>query len=110
MAATTFWMAGPAATTPRATAVRTISSPAIPGINVINGFSGNHLICGGLGKDTLTGGLGLDTFQFLIAPHTVSNHDTITDFNIADDVIQMENTVCSARTAFWRRTCSRTFR
>ncbi len=63
------------------------------GDNIINGFSGNDTIRGGLGNDTLTGGAGLDIFQFLTAPHTVLNHDTITDFNVADDVIQMDNAV-----------------
>jgi Ca2+-binding RTX toxin-like protein len=61
--------------------------------NILNGFSGNDTIRGGLGNDTLTGGAGLDIFQFLTAAHTVNNHDTITDFNIADDTIQMDNLV-----------------
>jgi trimeric autotransporter adhesin len=63
------------------------------GANILNGFSGDDVIRGGLGNDTLTGGLGLDIFQFLTAPHTVSNHDTITDFSVADDTIQMDNAI-----------------
>ena len=63
------------------------------GDNIINGFSGNDTIRGGLGNDTLTGGAGLDIFQFLTAPNTAANHDTITDFSTADDVIQMDNAV-----------------
>jgi serralysin len=63
------------------------------GVNIINGFSGNDTIRGGLGNDTLTGGLGQDLFQFLSAPHTVNNHDAITDFSIVDDRIQLDNLV-----------------
>ena len=63
------------------------------GANIINGFSGNDVIRGGLGNDTLTGGLGLDIFQFLTAPNTALNTDVITDFNIADDTIQLDNLV-----------------
>jgi cysteinyl-tRNA synthetase, unknown class len=63
------------------------------GNNVINGMSGNDTIRGGLGNDTLTGGAGQDIFQFLTAPNSVSNHDTITDFSIADDQIQLDNMV-----------------
>ncbi len=61
------------------------------GNNIINGFSGNDVIRGGLGNDTLTGGLGHDVFQFQTAPHSANNHDAITDFNIADDTIQLDN-------------------
>ena len=61
------------------------------GANAINGFSGNDTIRGGLGNDTLTGGLGQDIFQFLTAPHSANNHDTITDFSVADDTIQLDN-------------------
>ena len=61
--------------------------------NFINGFSGDDTIRSGLGNDTLTGGAGLDTFQFLTAPHTLGNHDRITDFNSVDDTIQMDNSV-----------------
>ena len=59
--------------------------------NIINGFSGNDTIRGGLGNDTLTGGTGLDIFQFLTAPNTATNRDVITDFNAADDTIQIDN-------------------
>ena len=63
------------------------------GNNIINGLSGNDTIRGGLGNDTLTGGAGLDTFQFLTAPNTALNRDIITDYNVADDTIQMDNAV-----------------
>ena len=63
------------------------------GNNIINGFSGNDTIRGGLGNDTLTGGTGLDIFQFLTAPDTAANRDIITDFNAANDTIQLDNAV-----------------
>jgi microcystin-dependent protein len=63
------------------------------GNNTINGFSGNDTIRGGLGNDMLTGGLGQDLFQFLTQANSAANHDTITDFSIADDTIQMDNAV-----------------
>ena len=47
-----------AITTPTAATARTISSRAMIGNNIINGFSGNDTIRGGLGNDTLTGGAG----------------------------------------------------
>jgi Ca2+-binding RTX toxin-like protein len=47
-----------------------------------------------LGNDTLTGGVGQDTFQL-----TTVSKDTITDFSIADDTIQLENTVFSKLTS-----------
>ena len=81
------------------------------GANIINGFSGDDTIRGGLGNDTLTGGAGLDIFQFLTAPNTAANSDIITDFNVADDTIQLDNavyTLLGGRRARWRRTCSRT--
>ena len=61
------------------------------GANTISGLSGNDTIRGQLGNDTLTGGLGQDIFQFLTAPNSASNHDAITDFSLADDVIQLDN-------------------
>ncbi len=52
--------------------------------NKINGLSGN---------DTLTGGLGSDTFIFNTALNAATNRDTITDFNVAADTIQLENAI-----------------
>jgi Ca2+-binding RTX toxin-like protein len=63
------------------------------GANIISGRTGDDTIRGGLGNDTLTGGGGADIFQFLTTPNSASNHDTITDFNIADDTIQMDNAI-----------------
>ena len=52
--------------------------------NRLNGLSGN---------DTLTGALGLDVFLFNTALNAATNHDTITDFKVADDTIQLENAI-----------------
>ena len=61
--------------------------------NIINGLTGDDVIRGGLGNDTLTGGTGLDIFQFLTAANSAANRDIITDYNVADDTIQMDNAV-----------------
>ena len=61
--------------------------------NVIQGNSANNVINGGLGNDTLTGGAGLDSFVFNSALNTSSNKDIITDFNVVDDIIRLENAV-----------------
>lgn len=62
------------------------------GNDTLNGASGNDTINGGVGLDTLTGGLGNDIFQFNNTPNAVTNRDTITDFNVVNDVFHLENT------------------
>ena len=49
----------------------------------ILGGDGNDTIFGGSGNDLLTGGLGGDTFEFT----ATAGEDTITDFNILDDLL-----------------------
>ena len=75
------------------------------GRDVINGLAGNDMLDGGLGNDTLNGGLGndrltggtgSDLFVFNSAPNATSNKDTITDFNVVDDTIQLENSIFTA--------------
>jgi autotransporter-associated beta strand protein len=65
--------------------------------NTIIGNAAANVINGGLGNDVLTGGLGNDTFRFdtLLA----ANIDTITDFNVAADTIQLENAIFTGLTA-----------
>jgi Ca2+-binding RTX toxin-like protein len=46
-----------------------------------------------LANDTLTGGAGKDIFVFDRVPNASTNKDTITDFNVADDTIRLENAV-----------------
>jgi Ca2+-binding RTX toxin-like protein len=57
------------------------------GINVLNGGSGN---------DELTGRLGQDSFLFDTALSAAFNVDVITDFNVADDTIMLDQTIFSS--------------
>ena len=63
--------------------------------NTIIGNAGDNFINGGLGADTLTGLAGKDTFMFNTALGS-PNVDTITDFNVADDTIRLENGIFTA--------------
>jgi len=67
--------------------------------NVIVGNSGDNVLSGGAGKDTLTGGSGKDVFVFNSALSATTNVDTITDFVVADDTIQLENAIFTKLTA-----------
>ena len=57
---------------------------------------GNDTLIGGAGNDRLTGGAGNDSFVFNTAISAASNVDTITDFNVANDTIRLDNAVMSA--------------
>jgi Ca2+-binding RTX toxin-like protein len=63
------------------------------------GDGGNDLINGGLGQDTLTGGAGNDIFAFTTALDGLPNVDRITEYSVADDTIQLENSVFTALTS-----------
>jgi Ca2+-binding RTX toxin-like protein len=67
------------------------------GDNVLQGFAGNDTIVAGAGNDTLiggegsdylTGGSGADLFVFDTVP-IIGHADIMTDFNAADDTIQL---------------------
>ncbi|UFZ02671.1 S8 family serine peptidase [Bradyrhizobium ontarionense] len=82
--------------------------------NVIEGGAGNDVIDGGRGNDTLTGGDGADAFVFSSplssgcrwtpwgpgrdewSHHGAENHDTITDFSVADDTIWLDHQIFAA--------------
>ena len=66
--------------------------------NAINGGAGNDAIKGYAGNDTLTGYTGADSFIFNTALDASTNVDTITDFNVADDSIQVDNAFFTALT------------
>jgi Ca2+-binding RTX toxin-like protein len=63
--------------------------------NRISGNSGENIINGREGKDTLTGGGDVDGFRFNTALGS-NNYDTITDFQINVDEIQLENAIFTA--------------
>jgi Ca2+-binding RTX toxin-like protein len=65
----------------------------------IVGNNGNNVISGADGNDQLTGLAGQDSFLFNTALDAAANVDVITDFNVADDTIQLENAVFSTLTA-----------
>jgi serralysin len=56
-------------------------------INAINGGNGGDQITGGGGKDTLAGGANADTFVYNLA---TEGGDTVTDFDAAEDKIQID--------------------
>lgn len=58
------------------------------GADTVNGGSGNDTLWGGGGDDIFTGGSGADLFVF------ASGHgdDTVTDFDLTDDTLQLSNT------------------
>jgi Ca2+-binding RTX toxin-like protein len=83
------------------------------GNDSINGAAGNDSIYGGLGKDTLAGGAGNDRFVFHTALNATTNIDRITDFNVLNDTIVLENAIFKALGAntgtlnsamFWKNT------
>lgn len=65
------------------------------GKDTLNGDMGNDKLNGGADNDVLTGGSGKDTFVFSAALGPL-NIDRITDFNVVDDTIQLENAVFKA--------------
>nr|WP_246529558.1 glycosyl hydrolase [Microvirga zambiensis] len=65
------------------------------GDDAISGGSGQDTLIGAEGRDVLTGGLGKDAFLFG-SPLGDANVDRITDFNVADDTIHMDNIVFTA--------------
>lgn len=66
------------------------------GNDTLNGGSGNDTLDGGAGNNMLTGGAGTgkDIFKFTTKGHI----DTITDYTVGNDAIQLENAVFKALT------------
>lgn len=65
------------------------------GNDKLTGSDGNDILIGGAGKDTLSGGVGSDQFVFNRAPHSpnTSDADTISDFELGIDRIDLSNLV-----------------
>ena len=61
-------------------------------VNKLIGNSGNNILNGGSGSDTLNGLGGNDSFVFDTALGS-TNVDTITDFNVVNDTIRLENAI-----------------
>ncbi|WP_053162580.1 putative Ig domain-containing protein [Pseudomonas brassicacearum] len=64
------------------------------GNDTINGAAGSDILVGGAGIDKLTGGTGADTFRFVAQSDsyrnaTTSFDDTITDFDVTQDKIDL---------------------
>ena len=68
------------------------------GNDTLSGGSGNDLLLGGLGNDSLGGGSGNDIFRFDTRPSASSNRDRISDFNVRDDTLQLENAAFTSLT------------
>jgi Ca2+-binding RTX toxin-like protein len=60
--------------------------------NQLDGGVGNDILNGGTGANSLRGGAGNDIFKF----NTIDHIDTITDFVVVDDTIQLERAVYTA--------------
>lgn len=63
------------------------------GNDTLDGGAGNDKLLGGVGNDRLTGGAGRDTFVFNTALNASTNKDTVTDFDVVQDTIQIENLI-----------------
>ncbi|WP_081928722.1 family 16 glycosylhydrolase [Microvirga sp. BSC39] len=61
--------------------------------DTLSGKGGNDRLWGSTGKDILTGGAGNDAFVFDTKANKKTNLDTITDFNVADDSIWLDNKI-----------------
>jgi len=66
------------------------------GNNILDGGSGNDTLVGGAGNDTLTGGDDSDYFVFNTAPNSITNKDTITDFQPGADELQFSKAIFAA--------------
>jgi Ca2+-binding RTX toxin-like protein len=69
------------------------------GDDLLSGGLGNDILIGGLGNDTLSGGGGGDIIRFDTLLNATTNHDTISDFNVTDDTIQLENAIFTSLAA-----------
>ena len=66
------------------------------GSDILNGGIGNDTLIGGVGTNILNGGAGLDVFVF--SGTTGDDGDLITNYSIADDVINLDSTDFAAFT------------
>jgi Ca2+-binding RTX toxin-like protein len=64
--------------------------------NILRGNAGANILNGRDGNDELTGLGGADSFLFDTALNGATNIDVITDFNVADDTIMLDDDVFSS--------------
>jgi Ca2+-binding RTX toxin-like protein len=64
--------------------------------NVVLGNNGNNVLAGVDGDDELTGLAGQDSFLFDTPLSEAFNIDVITDFNVADDTIRLDDDIFSS--------------
>jgi Ca2+-binding RTX toxin-like protein len=64
--------------------------------NLVVGNNGNNVLNGGGGNDELTGLGGADAFLFDSTLDAMFNVDVITDFDVADDTIRLDQTIFSS--------------
>lgn len=69
------------------------------GSNILAGNAGANVLNGLASSDDLFGGAGRDSFRFTTALNASTNVDRITDFNVADDTIQLDDAVFTRFTA-----------
>ncbi|WP_210485890.1 beta strand repeat-containing protein [Microvirga antarctica] len=63
------------------------------GRDVLSGGIGDDVLSGDLGKDVLIGGAGRDVFVFSSRPNKKTNLDKITDFNVKDDTLALDDAI-----------------
>ena len=68
------------------------------GNDTLSGGTGNDTLVGGLGNDTLTGGAGNDIFVFDTALNATTNKDSVTDFVVGQDKIQLDRDIFTVLT------------
>jgi serralysin len=68
------------------------------GDDTLVGGTGNDILTGGAGDDILTGGMGVDVFVFDAAIGT-GNVDQISDFNVINDTMRLDDFVFSGLAA-----------
>jgi Ca2+-binding RTX toxin-like protein len=65
------------------------------GIDLLEGGIGNDILNGGTARDSLSGGADADIFLFNTAL-TTNNIDRITDMNVSQDLIELDQTIFTA--------------
>lgn len=66
------------------------------GDDTLRGSAGDDLLRGGLGNDILNGGSSSDQFRFDTALDAVTNVDTIENYSIGDDIIELDDAIFSS--------------